>query len=62
VWCQHGAGVVTNSDHDLDPIDIAVWRAVLKVRRDHNAAQARLGLPITDHRQRSPWEQEGMEP
>lgn len=53
---------MTNSDHGLDPFDIMVWRAVLKVRRNHNEAQARLGLPITDHRQRSPWEQEGIAP
>ena len=52
---------MTNSDQ-LDPIDRMVWSAVLRIRAQHNDAQRRLGLPVTDHSKRSPWEQKGQQP
>lgn len=52
---------MTNADRAaLDHLDVDIWNAVLKIRRHHNQAQARLGLPITNHSNRSPWEQEGQ--
>ena len=41
----------------LDSTDRDVWNAVLAIRRYHNDAQRRLGLPVTEHTYRDPFEQ-----
>lgn len=41
----------------LDELDRQVNAAVLRIRANHNRAQILLGLPITDHTNRDPFEQ-----
>lgn len=47
---------MTNADR-LDHIDSMVTNAVLAIRAAHNRAQRVLGLPITSHQGRDPFEQ-----
>lgn len=45
------------NEQRLDHIDSMVLSAVLAIRSQHNRAQRALGLPMTSHQGRDPFEQ-----